>query len=91
MMDILHISQSTENRNLPMNLKFVTTYLKSYTKRPVHVHKPYKCKTGSNVSTGKYASLTKRFCCLRAFLINVIFINPSAVKPHYFHESSKCR
>ena len=35
-MDILHISQSTENRNLSMNLKFVTTYLKFYTKRSVH-------------------------------------------------------
>lgn len=35
-MDILHISQSTENRNLSVNLKFVTTYLKFYTKRSVH-------------------------------------------------------
>lgn len=35
-MDILHISQSTKNRNLSMNFKFVTTYLKFYTKRPVY-------------------------------------------------------
>lgn len=35
-MDILHISQSTKNRKLSMNFKFVTTYLKFYTKRPVY-------------------------------------------------------
>ena len=47
MMDILHISQSTENRNLSMNLKFVTTYLKFYTKRSVHFinHVNVKCET----------------------------------------------
>lgn len=52
-MDILHISQSTENRNPSMNSKFATTYLKFYTKRSVHFHKPYKCKTGTNVFTAK--------------------------------------
>ena len=36
MMDILLISQNTENRNLSMNLKLVTTYLKFYTKTSVH-------------------------------------------------------
>lgn len=35
-MDILHISQSTENRNLSMNLKVLTIYLKFYTKGSVH-------------------------------------------------------
>lgn len=48
-MDILHISQSTENRNLSMNLKFVTTYLKFYTKRSVHFmnHVNVKCEIGT--------------------------------------------
>lgn len=36
MMDILHIAQSTENRNPSMNLKFLTFYLKLYAKRSVH-------------------------------------------------------
>ena len=48
-MDILHISQSTENRNLSMNLKFVTTYLKFYTERSVHFinHVNVKCEIGN--------------------------------------------
>lgn len=36
MMDILHIAQSTEHRILSMNLKFLISYLKLYTKRSVH-------------------------------------------------------
>jgi hypothetical protein len=47
MMDILHISHSTKNRNLSMNLKFVTTYLKFYTERSAYSLAPYKCKMGT--------------------------------------------
>lgn len=45
-MDILHISQSTENRNLSMNLECVTTYLKCYTKRSVHFINHINVKQG---------------------------------------------
>lgn len=63
-----YITHFTEhkNRNLSMNLKFVTTYLKSYTKRSVHFHKPYKCKTGTNVFTDK-TFLTKFGCYISTF------------------------
>lgn len=53
MMDILHISHSTKNRNLPMNLKFVTTYLKFYITRSAYFLAPYKCKMGTCVFTSK--------------------------------------
>lgn len=46
MMDILHISQSTENRNLSMNLEFVTTYSKCYTERSVHFINHINVKQG---------------------------------------------
>lgn len=52
-MDILHISHSTKNRNLSMNLKFVTTYLKFYTKRSAYFLAPYKSETGACAFIGK--------------------------------------
>lgn len=61
MMDILHISQSTENRNLSMNFKVLTTYLKFYTKRPVHFINHVNVKQVPMFFTGgkEYFSLAK--------------------------------
>lgn len=36
-----------------MNLKFVTTYLKFYTKRSAYFRAPYKCEMGACVFIGK--------------------------------------